>query len=399
MSRHFARSPLLSQFLLHVVGETINGRQDLLTEHRIGVTVFGRPPSYRTDEDNIVRNYARQLRRRLHDHFANEGSASPMRIEIPVGRYIPIFCQAEAHAATSPEGSEEDQKSSTRNGLRWVLGIALAVMVLVLLTSSVAWFRRTMFVSGAGKDPVSDFWNMFMARDSVAYIVPSDAGFNVVEDMAQRAVPLATYLRGSYSGVPWDKVTSHAAQDLRTQQYTDLVSLQVVAWLARRPEYNPRRVLLRFPRDLRLDDLKHANALIIGSVSANPWASLGDFGTNFRIVLSGDMESAAIVNNHPEKGEQSTYVSHWNEPAHETFGLVEFLPNLSGSGHLLLVEGLDVAGTEAAAELFFHSESIAPILRRVQRKDGTYLPFEILVRATSIQSDAENVQILATRIP
>ena len=67
---HFARSPLLSKFLLFVVAEAIQGHDREITEHQIGVQVFERPANYRTIEDNIVRNYARQLRKRLAEHFA-----------------------------------------------------------------------------------------------------------------------------------------------------------------------------------------------------------------------------------------------------------------------------------------------------------------------------------------
>ena len=63
-SRHFARSSLLSRFLLYIVAETIEGRSGEITEHQIGIRVFERPAGYRTVEDNIVRNYARQLRKR-----------------------------------------------------------------------------------------------------------------------------------------------------------------------------------------------------------------------------------------------------------------------------------------------------------------------------------------------
>ena len=91
---HFARSPLLSNFLLYVVSETLAGRPDTISEHRIGVAVFGRPVSYRTDEDNIVRNYARQLRKRLAEHFAGTGRDETLRIHIPVGGYIPSFVSA-----------------------------------------------------------------------------------------------------------------------------------------------------------------------------------------------------------------------------------------------------------------------------------------------------------------
>src|SRR5690348_4802848 len=92
--RHFVKSPLLSKFFLFVVTETLAGRQSEITEHQIGVQVFGRSPGYLTVEDNIVRNYARQLRRRLAEHFADEGSAEPLRVEVPLGGYIPVFSHA-----------------------------------------------------------------------------------------------------------------------------------------------------------------------------------------------------------------------------------------------------------------------------------------------------------------
>src|SRR5579862_5769212 len=91
---HFARSHLMSKFLLFVVAETLEGRGSEITEHQIGVQVFDRPADYRTLEDNIVRNYARQLRKRLADHFAEQGSAESVRIDIPVGGYVPVFVPA-----------------------------------------------------------------------------------------------------------------------------------------------------------------------------------------------------------------------------------------------------------------------------------------------------------------
>ncbi len=53
--------------------------------------MFGRPPGYRTVDDNIVRSYARQLRKRLSEYFAGEGIGHPLRIEIPLGGYLPAF--------------------------------------------------------------------------------------------------------------------------------------------------------------------------------------------------------------------------------------------------------------------------------------------------------------------
>jgi hypothetical protein len=149
---------------------------------------------------------------------------------------------------------------------------------------------------------------------------------------------------------------------------------------------------------LRLDDLKNANAVLIGSVGSNPWASIADSSANFRIVYHRGMEGATIINENPQPGEAASYASHWNEPAHETFALIAYLPNLSGNGHLLLLQGLDVAGTQAAAETLLHQDAIAPVLWRATRPDGSLRHFEVLLRSTSIESNATGTQVIASRI-
>src|SRR5271170_6533190 len=90
-SPQFNKSPRLANFLLYIVAKTIEGRQSEVTEQQIGVQVFGRPPGYRTVDDNIVRSYARQLRKRLTEYFATCGIDHEMRIEIPLGSYLPAF--------------------------------------------------------------------------------------------------------------------------------------------------------------------------------------------------------------------------------------------------------------------------------------------------------------------
>ena len=90
-SAQFSKSPRLSSFLLYIVAKSLEGRRSEITEQQIGVHVFGRPLGYRTVDDNIVRNYARQLRKRLTEYFAGEGIDHALRIEIPLGGYLPSF--------------------------------------------------------------------------------------------------------------------------------------------------------------------------------------------------------------------------------------------------------------------------------------------------------------------
>lgn len=91
----FDRSALLTNFLLYVCDRKLQGREGEITEHQIGVQALRRPDNYHPGEDNIVRNYARMLRKRLEEFFEHEGKHEALRISIPRGQYVPIFEPAE----------------------------------------------------------------------------------------------------------------------------------------------------------------------------------------------------------------------------------------------------------------------------------------------------------------
>ncbi|HEY6849094.1 MAG TPA: hypothetical protein VI320_23200 [Terracidiphilus sp.] len=411
---HFVRSPLLSKFLLFVAGQALEGRQSEITEHQIGVRVFDRRPGYSTVEDNIVRNYARQLRKRLAEHFAGEGASEEFRIDIPLGGYVPVFVRmagdrplaevrrvpvsVSIHSQLMEADGAAETTAHPSNWRRWLIRASLLTAYSVVLVA-LTWFVAVKFrISHRTPEPADPLWAALFDGPANTYIVPADAGFNLLEDLARSSLPLADYIKGAYLDLPLAGVDAHSADDLRSQHFTSFVDFQTVAALARLPEYNPQRAFLRFPRDLRLDDLKNANAVLIGSVGSNPWAAIAGSKANFRIVYRQGMEGATIINTNPQPGEAASYASRWNEPAHETFALIAFLPNLDGNGRFLLLQGLDVAGTQAAAETLFRPDAIAPILRRATRADGTLRFFEILLRSTSIESNSTGTQVIACRI-
>jgi len=297
-----------------------------------------------------------------------------------------------------PVASAEPAASVRSRARRWTLGAALLAAYSAVLVS-VTWnAARRPSAPPLPQEPAHVLWAEMFGGPVNSYIVPSDAGFNLLEDLSRRPVPLAEYISGSFQELPLSGVDTHSAADLRSQQLTPFVDLQIAAAFAHLTEDNPQRVFIRFPRDLRLDDLKNANAVIIGSVGSNPWAAMGETNANFRIVDRPGMNGAQIINLKPQPGESATYASHWNEPAHETFALIDFLPNLSGSGHLLVLEGLDVAGTQAAAEMLLYPSALDPILKQATRPDHSLRNFEVLLRSTSIESNATGTQVIASRI-
>lgn len=90
-SRCLGRSTLLSNFLLFVCDRYLAGRPDEITEQLIGIHVFGRSAGYNSGDDNIVRSYARTLRKRIDDYFVTEGKDERLIVAIPRGAYLPVF--------------------------------------------------------------------------------------------------------------------------------------------------------------------------------------------------------------------------------------------------------------------------------------------------------------------
>ena len=90
--------------LRHVVERMLAGDLSSLKETMIAVEVFRRPvASFDPKFDTIVRVEARRLRARLAEHYRGEGRDSRLRIELPVGSYVPLIATREAELA--PDGS------------------------------------------------------------------------------------------------------------------------------------------------------------------------------------------------------------------------------------------------------------------------------------------------------
>src|SRR5688572_1131851 len=91
----FDRSERLHKFLRYICELTLKGDAARINEYLIGSEVFQKGPDYNPNEDSIVRRQAHALRKKLHEYYEGEGKSRPIKIELPVGRYVPAFRRAE----------------------------------------------------------------------------------------------------------------------------------------------------------------------------------------------------------------------------------------------------------------------------------------------------------------
>lgn len=90
-----------------------------IAETLIGHRVFGRPSTYNTGEDSIVRTEARLLRQHLERYFSKEGASEPIMLEIPKESYVPVFYRRD-HATAIPPSPPEPAPPRSRVAL-WLL--------------------------------------------------------------------------------------------------------------------------------------------------------------------------------------------------------------------------------------------------------------------------------------
>jgi adenylate cyclase len=89
------------RFLSYVVERALesNGAEvRRVTAHEVATRVFGRPDSFNTLLDPIVRIEAGKLRRDLETYYLKAGRHSRMRLAIPRGGYDPVFLRQEPDA-------------------------------------------------------------------------------------------------------------------------------------------------------------------------------------------------------------------------------------------------------------------------------------------------------------
>lgn len=85
------RSPQLIEFLEYVVEKTLAGEGDRLKAYSIATDVFGRSASFDPQTDASVRVQAGRLRKALDAIYVRNPTGVLVRIDLPVGRYVPRF--------------------------------------------------------------------------------------------------------------------------------------------------------------------------------------------------------------------------------------------------------------------------------------------------------------------
>jgi hypothetical protein len=401
----FVRSERLCSLLTFVCEMALKGRGAEINEQKIGQAVFGRSRDYDSTIDGIVRTQASRLRQRLEQYFRAEGADEAVRIVIPRGGYVPVF---ERRSALNPPEVDPASPITGEPGLAqpakpafalylapWLLCVLLAAVVLVLA------FRDRPWPVQAGPHPL---WSHIFTPNHPTLMVPADSGLVMFHNMTRRDFGLDEYLLGSYRNDQGTNLYDGAEPSLKDWQanlgnrrYTSMVDLEASLRLAQLARGSGSEMQVRYARDLRPNDLKAGNVILIGASESNPWVEL--FERNMNFVFEDDYKKGVftVFNRSPRPGEPARWDSHWNDPQRKVYGLVAYLPNLAGDGNVLILEGTSMSGTEGARDFAMDDSQLLPFLKRIARADGVIPHFEVLLGTQNMSASAVRSNLLAWR--
>ncbi len=399
----FQKSSRLRDLLLYLTEATLQGKEHELSEQNIGRAVFGKPADYSPTEDSSVRVYVRQLRFRLHEYFDVWGENEPLVVEIPRGNYVPSFRNRHAEGVAI---GEIPARRHRLDGLAvivpWIAVAAFAVL------SALLWLHArqskaspaTAMVRSQVPWPLSE---VFTSRQRT-YIVAADANYGMLRIMAHTPGSLDAYLQPSYPQNLLPRRIPHAetlafdyiANSLLTS-YADVSVTTTLLKLAGPLQGN---LYARSARDLRLRDLQTANYVFLGSTSSNPWVSLFEPRLNFveseRVIGNG---KKSFLNRHPRLGEKTAYTGTMQGTEGEDYATISILPGERAKGSVLILQGLEQAGTEATGQFLSDSQSRLALMKALGLKQVPKTPvwFEALIHTRFMENAPSTIHLVEVR--
>ncbi len=401
-SATLSRSPRLSHLLLYLCERHLLQQDSQVTEQQIASEVFGRKGAFDPAADTIVRSNMLRLRQKLDVYFSTEGADEQLQIHIPRGGYVPVFEANQSikilrgskteSSITAPNTAESFSRHRSPQHKFFAISIGIGIFcIALLLVLVVSHWHESQSTPLSAKQ---QFWASLFRKGTPTLLVAADSGVVMLHGMTEQNSTLAEYLSRNFSREISATTTMPAniILNLSQRRYTSFVDLELFDRLTHLPNALSTGYSVRYARDIQPNDLKNSNVVLSGSQDANPWVELFEPQMNF--VLHDDLVKnvRSFINRHPQPGENKVYLCDSFE-----YGVLAYLPNLSGSGNVLLIGGTSVAGTEAISDFLFEDESFEPFLEKISRKGGSLEHFEILLESRSLDGSASRSQIVAYR--
>ena len=384
----FQRSKRLQCFLGYITDQRLQGEESKINEYLLGVDVFERGPHYNPAEDSVVRRQAHALRQKLDEYYRTEGAADPIRIEVPLGHYIPAFSKVVSSTPSEEHSARRESQISASRG--WLPSSKAVAAVAVVAAGLAFWIGRVSAPAGsasvalasrsASATPISpaimELWAPWVGASqgplisfsspltAVAklyetplpagstphrYPIPAalDSGFRAAFGLSDEGLLYITPGTGEIKSGEARGAVRLAGLFGRSGLETRTSRTEALSW----------------------EDFRHNNIVLLGHNEQNKWVDplLEDYPLKLRPTEGGRQRQ--ILNADPMPGEpqlfEIKYPFESSDPTVE-YALVSMIRGPDGLHELLLVSGLNTQATLMGIEFLTNEERVEGLLAQLQ---------------------------------
>ena len=377
-SPFFQKSHRGSQFLRYVVERKLQGDPKQLKERTIGVDLYHRRPDYATGDDPVVRVQAGEVRRKLDQYYQaarGEGIEPPVRIELPIGSYSPIFHLETSRDRVAPPDlvlpdAASDQGPVTAGAMPRFRPIWLLAAVGLALVGGV-WLAAKLEKPGKPQSSLTRrFWEPIFGTPQPVLIClakgvtyrPAEKLYNLYSQSHPGA--FHTEVERSNNPLPLDPRQPILWGDMNL--YDDYgVAGGDVSTALRVSEYlgsigKPLQV--RIGSNYSFEDLRHSPAVVIGAFN-NKWTMDLTSGLRFAFV---ELPGRGLEIHETIPGGREWRASSPSAPPGAPvidYAVVTRLLDSKTGQFIVTAAGITGSGTEAAGELATRPVYMEQVLR------------------------------------
>jgi hypothetical protein len=426
----FKGSPRCGKFLQYVVDRALAGDFEALKERALGAALFGRPLSYNNVDDPIVRVTASDVRKRLRQHYGQNGTHSTFRLDLPAGHYVPEFKRGRRRATTKMETANFlqdddllsefiDRKAvlpdaemvsttvptmapNTRKREVWPRRTLMAVSValLILIISAAVLIRSLRNVPAAVRVLP---WSILFHSKHATQLIVSDPDIARIEEITGKEISVTDYAHHNYIPEP-NELTSEERRIIDQNMggfATASLDAGISAAIGELAHSTSEDITVQGARRLDLSAFNtDDNFILLGSPFSNPWSSMFSDQLDFQFVLEPNHGPQRIRNLHPGPHEELWYTeTPPGQALGEEFAIVAFVQNPDHNGQILLLAGEGGQGTQAAGDLVTDLPRLSAELQRCGiNPHGPLRHFEFLLRLTTTAGSLNHSEVVACHI-
>jgi hypothetical protein len=158
---------------------------------------------------------------------------------------------------------------------------------------------------------------------------------------------------------------------------------------------------IQFARDFSFRQVRAGNIILLGTRQSNPWIQPFDSYLALRWKYDPVLESYYPSDSTATPPELDKFRStSEGGKTHDGYASIAFVPNLGGTGNVLIISGTGGAAVNAALEFLNDESSMSQLRSRLQAKEKDSFPyFETLLRVEKGGGLPKYVTIVLCRDP